>query len=477
MRKIKRWVIWLTVLCCILGCLPAVSAATVQAGDFAARVAQLKQIYKHGEYFNGYGKHGFAASSTVPCPSCSRSGRYSCNNCSDRCGEFHYGDRQTSQCFGFVCTLMAAVFGGNPDTWQSHQNASALKVGDIIYGDLGPMFGKSRTLNHAVFVTALTDSTVTFVDCNWTGPCKIRWGKTVSRSTVAPSLRRGSVIYHAPNNAANQVCSVSITLPKQAYAEKESISLQYTAGKSPSMTLYVQKKNDFKYYKTLSLKNGKVTVGKLPEGKYLLQIADASGSRAREQFLVYRAADMNFRDVHNKDWFCQNGAVPYVYSKGLFMGVEEDRFAPEGTMQRAMFVTVLGRLAGAKVDHGKKTAFSDVPADMWYSGYVTWAVKSGITDGVNKQTFAPYAPITREQICKMMVAYAAATGQKLPEGVPLLFADRGSISEWAVPYVNTCSGAGLINGISENGVLYFRPNATATRAQVATIICNFVRLV
>lgn len=47
----------------------------------------------------------------------------------------------------------------------------------------------------------------------------------------------------------------------------------------------------------------------------------------------------SFTDVNESDWFYDD--VNEAVSRGLFIGVSEDRFEPEGTMTRAMAVTVL----------------------------------------------------------------------------------------------------------------------------------------
>ena len=74
-----------------------------------------------------------------------------------------------------------------------------------------------------------------------------------------------------------------------------------------------------------------------------------------------------FADVSENDSFYP--AVEYVYKNELFRGVSANRFAPHSTMTRAMFVTVLGRLAGVDQSEYTKTSFSDAVAGEWYSAY------------------------------------------------------------------------------------------------------------
>ena len=50
------------------------------------------------------------------------------------------------------------------------------------------------------------------------------------------------------------------------------------------------------------------------------------------------------------------------------------------------------------------------------------------------------------------------------------FADSSSIPSWAAGAVNAVAKAGLMNGESRNGVMYFNPDADITRAEVMTVI-------
>ena len=53
--------------------------------------------------------------------------------------------------------------------------------------------------------------------------------------------------------------------------------------------------------------------------------------------------------------------------------------------------------------HGKPAAaeactFTDVTADDWFYGAVSWAVESGITRGTSETTFEPHTYCIRSQI-------------------------------------------------------------------------------
>ena len=60
------------------------------------------------------------------------------------------------------------------------------------------------------------------------------------------------------------------------------------------------------------------------------------------------AATHPFTDVKSRDWY--SDYVTYVWQNGIFYGVSDTMFAPKDPLTRAMFVTVLGRLAEVDAD-------------------------------------------------------------------------------------------------------------------------------
>ncbi len=173
-----------------------------------------------------------------------------------------------------------------------------------------------------------------------------------------------------------------------------------------------------------------------------------------------------FSDLRRSHWAYDE--ILDVVDKGLFLGTGEDTFGPEVEMSRAMFVTVLARLARAEVDDSKKSDFDDVAKNMWYTGAVNWAAKNGIVKGVSKDDFAPDRVITREEMATMIVRYTDYWDVTLPKDEKeIKFSDWRSISDFADDAVTACQRAGLLKGVGENR---FDPKGTATRAQVATLI-------
>lgn len=165
--------------------------------------------------------------------------------------------------------------------------------------------------------------------------------------------------------------------------------------------------------------------------------------------------------------------IEEVTALGLFQGTGDDQFSPNLQMSRGMFVTVLGRFEG--VDPNEWMAlpfFADVPEDSYYAPYVSWAATYSIVNGMDEATFAPDAPVTREQMAKMIHYYSVKLGHELPRfgSAATEFADGAEISDWAAPSVLALQSCGILNGVpQEDGSVAFLPQATATRAEAAAV--------
>ncbi len=153
-------------------------------------------------------------------------------------------------------------------------------------------------------------------------------------------------------------------------------------------------------------------------------------------------------------------------ASGLFSGVGEGKFDPQGTMTRAMFVTVLYRLAGSPKTGGS-CRFTDVAKGSWYEIPVIWAQEGGIVSGVSETSFDPNGSVTREQMCALVARYIRSAGYKLELGAKKSFTDAASIASWAAEDVEFCQRAGIIEGKSGGG---FDPKGFATRAENAAVM-------
>ena len=190
-------------------------------------------------------------------------------------------------------------------------------------------------------------------------------------------------------------------------------------------------------------------------GKYTPIPVVPAGEPAKNPFNP-NAGKTGFADVSGNVWYAS--AVNYVVDKGLMNGTGEDKFSPNADTTRGMIVTVLARL------DGKSTA-----GTPWFAAGQRWAMEYEISDGTNMT-----GAITREQLVAMLFRYAVKNGLEavtLSENLTQ-FTDASDISAWAVSAMQWAVGQGLIQG--SNGQL--RPQANASRAEVATILMRFCEL-
>ena len=188
-----------------------------------------------------------------------------------------------------------------------------------------------------------------------------------------------------------------------------------------------------------------------------------SGSVAFSDFLP-------FTDVFAADSYYD--AVRWCYENGVFQGVGTDTFAPNSSMTRAMFVTVLYRMAGKPVTRGV-TPFADLTQD-WYRDAVAWAVSEGITRGTSDTEFSPDMAVTREQAAVFLFRFAQIQGtlNALPDiGYT---GSIGTLHDWAEAEARWALDAGLFAGAKGPMAA---PETPAPRALLATVLCNYAHSV
>ena len=187
---------------------------------------------------------------------------------------------------------------------------------------------------------------------------------------------------------------------------------------------------------------------------------------------VTAIARFPFTDVVAGTWYY--GAAAYAYNNGLFAGMTPTTFAPNATMTRAMLVSVLWRLAGAPASKAPNT-FVDVPDGAWYTDAVTWAAENGVVSGIGGSRFDPSGFVTREQTAEILYNYAHSKGYDVSARADLTaFPDAASVSGWAEEALSWANAAGLINGTVRDGQTILDPQGSASRAQVAMILMNYV---
>ena len=236
---------------------------------------------------------------------------------------------------------------------------------------------------------------------------------------------------------------------------------------------------------SVSAKAGEIVRVKLPAGKseeqYLPCYTDDSGKLALvpisaliDGYVTFLAPQSGtYRFISNLVAFSDTAnhwaaeSIAFCAMRELFKGVGDGRFAPDAPMTRAMFATVLYRIAGMPAVSGTNS-FYDVAAGQWYTNAILWGQSTGIINGYGNGFFGTNDLVTREQMCVMLSRYLQWAGYELQAAAAAKqFSDNAQIADWAAESVRFCQIHGLING-RPNGL--FAPKANATRAENSAVL-------
>lgn len=175
-------------------------------------------------------------------------------------------------------------------------------------------------------------------------------------------------------------------------------------------------------------------------------------------------AASGFTDVADGHWSAD--AVAFCRERALMQGTGGGLFSPDQAVTRAAAITTLWRLDGA-AETSASGVFRDVQNGAWYETAVSWAAARGIANGYGGR-FGVGDAVTREQLAAFLWRHAgspAASGD-------VSYADSGEVSPYAADAVRWVSDAGIMSGV---GNRRFAPAGTATRAQLAVVLMNYVR--
>ncbi len=175
-----------------------------------------------------------------------------------------------------------------------------------------------------------------------------------------------------------------------------------------------------------------------------------------------------FDDVQIPSWYHEG--VDFVVGNGYMNGTSETTFAPGLTVNRAMVITVLYRMAGSPEVTGTH-AFADVQADSFYEDAVIWGVENAIVNGKSASAFAPGDAVTRQELATFLYRFADHMGCDVSSRYDSLaaFTDADDIAAFAVVPMKWAVGTGLINGVDAS---HLAPMAQSNRAQLAVLLAR-----
>ena len=168
-----------------------------------------------------------------------------------------------------------------------------------------------------------------------------------------------------------------------------------------------------------------------------------------------------FSDVDSGAW--------YAGEHGLMEGVGEGRFDPEGSLTRAMLVTVLWRQAGQPVVN-YLMRFSDVDGGQWYTEAIRWAAGNRLVGGYGNGLFGTDDPITQEHLSLIL---QRITDEPVTDGIPGFDgSSRPATRAQAAAAVMNCGTLGADPRANRILVAYF--SATGSTRGVAEHIADIV---
>lgn len=282
----------------------------------------------------------------------------------------------------------------------------------------------------------------------------------------------GTQTYVEPSHSSSSGTTTSYNVNVNAATNGAVAADKKTASKGTTVTVTASPSKGYVVDAVKVVdKDGKDVAVTEKDGKYVFTMP-ASAVTVTGSFKAETPAPagLPFTDVKSGNWFYD--AVKYAYAQGLMTGTSATTFAPNGTMNRAMIVTVPYRLEKSPAVTGA-SKFTDVPAGQWYSDAVAWAAANKIVNGYDETTFGPMNAVTREQMAAILFRYEQVKGLEnvtLEENLNR-FPDQNKISAYAIPALQWAVGQKIING-NADGTL--DPTGTATRAQVAQIFTNLL---
>ena len=170
-----------------------------------------------------------------------------------------------------------------------------------------------------------------------------------------------------------------------------------------------------------------------------------------------------FRDVPVDAYYYD--AVKWAAEKGITTGQANGLFGSDRSCTRAQIITFLWRAAGSPVVN-YAMEMGDVSADAYYAEAVRWALSRGITSGTGGGAFSPDDACTRAQAVTLL---ARALSTKA--GSAANFTDVPADAYYAQA-VSWAVENGITTGV---GGGRFDPNATCTRAQIATFLYRYMK--
>jgi hypothetical protein len=168
-------------------------------------------------------------------------------------------------------------------------------------------------------------------------------------------------------------------------------------------------------------------------------------------------------------------AIEALASFGVLPYREGTRYQPNMGITRAEMAYTMVRLMGITKAQGEAVSYSDADRHQ-YEREIQLATQAGIFTGYDDGLFRGDQVITREELAAVIeraLKYVEMTDGLDPEMAQAYY-DAEEIDFWSIDSVGRLTDAGVIDKL-EHG--RYRPRAQATKAEAATMLANFLKMI
>lgn len=168
--------------------------------------------------------------------------------------------------------------------------------------------------------------------------------------------------------------------------------------------------------------------------------------------------------------------ISFVAARELFSGVDKNTFAPDAYMTRAMFLQVLARLDNADLSAYGKPNFADVDENAWYAPAISWASSNNLViSRENSLLFKPNEPITREDVASILYRYAQNKNFLLWQpGLAVARPPFTDLDKISDYARDAVTKLNWAGVLSAKSENNFEPTASSTRSEIASVLKNFI---
>ena len=167
-------------------------------------------------------------------------------------------------------------------------------------------------------------------------------------------------------------------------------------------------------------------------------------------------------------------AIEALAARGIINGMTDTTFAPDETMTRAQFATIVVR--GLGLPEQTPQVFDDVKAGDWFAPYVGSAYAYGIVKGKSATRFDPNGTITRQEAAVMVARAAKLCGLDTELDAAAVrdtlaqFTDYVTAGDWARQELAFCYRQGIL----DDSALTIQPLVPILRCEIAQMLYNLL---